>query len=124
MYLLIVILLIVFLGALFFCSYSISSPVYLRSLCRNKKAQGQIALTFDDGADPQITPKVLDLLKQRGAKATFLIIGSKAKAHPEFVQRIVQEGHELGNHRSLHQHTYTVKSPNTSFYEVLHTTHT
>ncbi|TWT17248.1 polysaccharide deacetylase family protein [Luteimonas marina] len=55
-------------------------------------------LTFDDGPDPEHTPPILDLLKAHGATATFFLIGDRIDRHPEVVQRIVDEGHELGNH--------------------------
>jgi len=62
----------------------------------------QIAITFDDGPHPELTPKLLDLLKERGIKATFYVIGKNAAAHPEIVRRMVEEGHEVGNHSYNH----------------------
>ena len=62
-----------------------------------------IALTFDDGPDPTYTPKVLDVLKTHGAKATFFVIGSLAERHPEIIRRIVADGHALGNHSHGHR---------------------
>ncbi|MBL6853853.1 MAG: glycosyltransferase, partial [Alphaproteobacteria bacterium] len=62
----------------------------------------KIALTFDDGPDPEWTPQVLDILKQKGVKATFFVIGANAAAHPELVLRMVEEGHEVGNHTYTH----------------------
>ncbi|QYC37702.1 Poly-beta-1,6-N-acetyl-D-glucosamine synthase [Nonomuraea coxensis DSM 45129] len=61
-----------------------------------------VALTFDDGPDPDWTPRLLDVLKAQGAKATFFGVGSKIAAHPELTRRIVAEGHELGNHTYTH----------------------
>ncbi len=65
-------------------------------------APGKIALTFDDGPDPEWTPQILDILKEKHVHATFFIIGSNAEANPELVQRIVDEGHEVGNHTYTH----------------------
>lgn len=62
----------------------------------------QIALTFDDAPDDTYTPQVLDVLKQEGIKATFFVVGNRIEAHPEIVQRMVQEGHILGNHSYSH----------------------
>lgn len=62
-----------------------------------------IALTFDDGPDPEETPRVLDILKQYGAKATFFAIGSKVRQHPELAKREIEEGHELANHTYNHR---------------------
>ncbi|WP_235854779.1 polysaccharide deacetylase family protein [Nonomuraea aridisoli] len=61
-----------------------------------------VALTFDDGSDPEWTPKVLDVLRRYQAKATFFVVGSKVAQHPELTRRIVAEGHELGNHTYTH----------------------
>jgi cellulose synthase/poly-beta-1,6-N-acetylglucosamine synthase-like glycosyltransferase/peptidoglycan/xylan/chitin deacetylase (PgdA/CDA1 family)/spore germination protein YaaH len=65
-------------------------------------AQNEIALTFDDGPDPQWTPQILDILKAKNVKATFFLIGENAEANPGLVQRILAEGHELGNHTYTH----------------------
>ncbi|MGA0586364.1 glycosyltransferase [Dyella sp. KRB-257] len=63
---------------------------------------GKIALTFDDGPDPDWTPKILDILKARHVPATFFIIGENAEASPRLVQRMVAEGHDVGNHTFTH----------------------
>lgn len=63
---------------------------------------GTVALTFDDGPDPEWTPKILDALKRHDAHATFFVIGSKVNEHPDLVRRIVAEGHELGVHTFTH----------------------
>lgn len=63
---------------------------------------GTFSLTFDDGPDERFTPQVLDLLAERGAVATFFMVGSSAEAHPELVRRIVAEGHGLGSHTWSH----------------------
>lgn len=63
---------------------------------------GQIALTFDDGPDPQWTPQILDILKRENVPATFFIIGQNGQANPGLVKRIVAEGHDIGNHSYTH----------------------
>ncbi|HXM49621.1 MAG TPA: glycosyltransferase [Pyrinomonadaceae bacterium] len=63
---------------------------------------GLIALTFDDGPDPEWTPDILDILKQENVLATFFVIGKNGQAHPELLRRIINEGHELGNHTFTH----------------------
>ena len=63
---------------------------------------GVIALTFDDGPDPAWTPAILDILKQENVLATFFVIGKNGQAHPDLLRRIVNEGHELGNHTFTH----------------------
>ena len=61
-----------------------------------------LAMTFDDGPHPVNTPKLLDMLKQRNIKATFFLIGKSAKTYPQIVRRILEEGHEIGNHTWTH----------------------
>ncbi|HEV8168436.1 MAG TPA: glycosyltransferase [Pyrinomonadaceae bacterium] len=63
---------------------------------------GLLALTFDDGPDPRWTPAILDILKQENVPATFFIIGKNGQAYPDLVSRIVDEGHEIGNHSFTH----------------------
>jgi chitooligosaccharide deacetylase len=60
----------------------------------------RVALTFDDGPDPRYTPQILDVLGEH--RATFCLIGAKARAHPELVRRIVAAGHALANHSMTH----------------------
>jgi cellulose synthase/poly-beta-1,6-N-acetylglucosamine synthase-like glycosyltransferase/peptidoglycan/xylan/chitin deacetylase (PgdA/CDA1 family)/spore germination protein YaaH len=62
----------------------------------------QVALSFDDGPDPKWTPKVLDVLRDKGVKATFLMIGAEAQDNISLMQRVFREGHEVGNHTYTH----------------------
>ena len=62
----------------------------------------QVALSFDDGPDPKWTPKVLDILKQYGVKGTFFMIGEVAEDNVGVMQRVFDEGHEIGNHTFTH----------------------
>jgi peptidoglycan-N-acetylglucosamine deacetylase len=57
-----------------------------------------IAMTFDDGPDAVLTPKLLDILKERHIHVTFFVLGQRVADHPEILQRAVAEGHEIGNH--------------------------
>lgn len=57
-----------------------------------------VALTIDDGPDPQTTPLILVTLERHRARATFFLISDRARRHPELVRRIVEEGHEIANH--------------------------
>ena len=63
---------------------------------------GSIAITFDDGPDPQWTPAILDILKQENVPATFFVMGKNGQANPELLRRMVNEGHEIGNHTFTH----------------------
>src|SRR5205809_913742 len=62
----------------------------------------QVAITFDDGPDPRWTPKILDILKAASVKAAFFLVGVNAERYPNLVRRIVNEGHEIGNHTYYH----------------------
>lgn len=64
--------------------------------------ENKIALTFDDGPDPRFTEEVLDVLNHYNVPATFFLMGSRAIAYPEIVQRINNEGHIIGNHTYFH----------------------
>ena len=71
----------------------------------------QIALTIDDGPDPEVTPRVLDLLDTYGACATFFCIGDLARRHPHCVEAIVARGHAVENHSQRHRHNFSVQGP-------------
>ncbi|WP_207708721.1 polysaccharide deacetylase family protein [Heliobacterium mobile] len=65
---------------------------------KGNETKKQTALTFDDGPDNVYTPRILDILRAKGIKATFFIVGVQARAHPNVLKRIVDEGHAIGNH--------------------------
>jgi cellulose synthase/poly-beta-1,6-N-acetylglucosamine synthase-like glycosyltransferase/peptidoglycan/xylan/chitin deacetylase (PgdA/CDA1 family) len=62
----------------------------------------QVAISFDDGPDPKWTPKILDILKQKNVKGTFMLIGAEAAENIGLMQRLVREGNEVGNHTYTH----------------------
>jgi peptidoglycan/xylan/chitin deacetylase (PgdA/CDA1 family) len=68
----------------------------------------EIALTFDDGPDPEVTPRVLELLDRFQAKASFFCIGEKAAACPELVKEIARRGHSVENHSYHHHHAFAL----------------
>jgi peptidoglycan/xylan/chitin deacetylase (PgdA/CDA1 family) len=88
--------------------YTITPPTWLKLLYGRgflwavNSIEKEIYLTFDDGPQPGITDWVLDLLKQYNAKATFFCIGNNVAQHPELYQRIIAEGHTIGNHTYNH----------------------
>jgi peptidoglycan-N-acetylglucosamine deacetylase len=61
-----------------------------------------IAMTFDDGPSAQLTPRLLDILKERGIKATFFVVGRNVAEYPDIVRRMAEEGHEIANHSWSH----------------------
>jgi peptidoglycan-N-acetylglucosamine deacetylase len=73
-----------------------------RVLCSVRIKEKKIALTFDDGPNPEYTPLLLTRLAEYRVSATFFLIGRNLKRHPEIGRRIVQEGHEVGNHTYNH----------------------
>ena len=74
-------------------------PSFIWQMPSNENA---LYLTFDDGPHPTITPLVLNLLAQYNAKATFFCIGDRVKRYPEIMERIIAEGHSIGNHTQHH----------------------
>ena len=91
-------------------SASVRASWYLRMRCRARRAGRRVALTFDDGPDPQRTPAVLDLLARQGVRATFFVVGARAEAHPELVRRMATEGHVVGNHSYTHSWRFPLRS--------------
>lgn len=71
--------------------------------------RGAIAVTIDDGPDPDVTPQVLDILEQHGAVATFFCIAAQAQRHPELCRDIARRGHAVENHSLQHRHTFALR---------------
>ena len=79
-------------------------------LLRAPAESGRVYLTFDDGPDPQWTPRVLYLLAQHGVRATFFVIGRAARDAPGIVRRIAAAGHDVENHSWSHRHPWTMSA--------------
>jgi peptidoglycan/xylan/chitin deacetylase (PgdA/CDA1 family) len=79
-----------------------SSSTFYPTISHGPRDQPRVALTFDDGPDPQVTPLLLDALAAAQARATFFTIGRYLAEHGEIARRAVGEGHELGNHSWQH----------------------
>jgi peptidoglycan/xylan/chitin deacetylase (PgdA/CDA1 family) len=75
------------------------------TICRTNSAR-KLALTFDDGPNPAITPKLLDLLDRYNARATFFVIGRYVRECPELVKETVARGHSVGNHTETHPNLF------------------
>lgn len=86
--------------------YALIPTIVIRTYGKGitKKVEGEkgIALTFDDGPNPEYTMTLLDLLKKYHIKATFFVMGNKVKKHPEIIKRMHQEGHVIGIHHFHH----------------------
>jgi peptidoglycan-N-acetylglucosamine deacetylase len=82
----------------------------------------EIYLTFDDGPDPEWTPRVLDLLAATRTRASFFVIGLNARHSPALVRRAAAEGHTIGNHTFSHRHPW-IMSADEARREVMNGTH-
>ena len=71
-------------------------------LTKGKPQSGAIFITFDDGPHPEFTPRVLDVLAEAGAQATFFVVGAEAEKYPDIVRRMAAEGHSVGDHTWSH----------------------
>lgn len=79
-------------------------------MSRSTKKGKVVAITFDDGPHPTQTPKVLDILKEYNAKATFFCIGKNIDGHENILERIDKEGHTIGNHSLTHSNLFPLQS--------------
>lgn len=77
---------------------SMATPGMIGTITHVTTHEPVVALTFDDGPDPESTPKLLDILERYKAHATFFMTGEAAQAHPELVRRVAHAGHTIGNH--------------------------
>lgn len=92
----------IWIGINAFGSARISSNYHVKAFCNNPlEKEKKIALTFDDGPS-NYTLEVLELLKKYNAKATFFCIGKNIESHPEILQKVIAEGHLVGNHSYSH----------------------
>lgn len=74
-------------------------------------ARREVAITIDDGPDPEVTPRVLEILARHGARATFFCIGERLSRYPELAREIVLAGHSIENHSQRHLHRFAVLGP-------------
>lgn len=70
-----------------------------------------VAITIDDGPDPAVTPRVLDLLDAHQARATFFVIGQQARRHPALLREIAARGHGIENHSEHHPNDFSLRGP-------------
>lgn len=84
------------------------SQLFGSTICRTNSPR-KLALTFDDGPNPAITPKLLDLLDRYNARATFFVIGKHARDCPELLTETAARGHVIGNHTDAHPNLFWLK---------------
>jgi peptidoglycan/xylan/chitin deacetylase (PgdA/CDA1 family) len=82
-------------------SFDITLGYFINNITHKRTKIKEVALTFDDGPT-EFTPRFLDILKENQVKATFFCIGKQIEKHPEIFQRIINEGHIIGNHTLSH----------------------
>ncbi|MDH5474133.1 MAG: polysaccharide deacetylase family protein [Cyclobacteriaceae bacterium] len=99
-------------------SYFIQWNFFLESSNNGNPNSNEISLTFDDGPHETLTPKVLKLLDEFDAKATFFCIGKKVKYNQVLVNEIINKGHSVGNHSYAHQHNFPILSVNKMIDEI------
>lgn len=104
------ILLVLFLLCLLFLCYGVLPTLIIRifsiKILKRGRMKQAISLTFDDGPHPVYTAELLDLLSKYRARATFFVVGERAQRYPELVQRMINEGHEVGIHHQTHSNSW------------------
>jgi peptidoglycan-N-acetylglucosamine deacetylase len=93
----------VLLGGAAHGAFHRNSPIFGRPITHVARVPRSVALTFDDGPNPETTPLILDALAERGVKATFFVLGRHAERWPDLVRRVASEGHAIGNHGYFHR---------------------
>jgi peptidoglycan-N-acetylglucosamine deacetylase len=94
--------LVVGAGVLLWLVFDPNAAFWAPTRSRAAGDEQAVALTFDDGPDPTFTPRVLEILREKGVPAAFFVVGERVEQHPELVARIDREGHLVGNHSHRH----------------------
>jgi peptidoglycan/xylan/chitin deacetylase (PgdA/CDA1 family) len=89
-----------------------------RSLPHEAAAGGAVAITIDDGPDPDVTPRVLDVLDEHATRATFFCIGENVLRHAALAREIVRRGHAIENHSQRHVHNFSLMGPRAMAIEI------
>ncbi|MFI5157068.1 MAG: polysaccharide deacetylase family protein, partial [Chitinophagales bacterium] len=95
-------LVIAYLGILAYGSYKVSLNFYMPVLCSAKTRDKEIAISFDDGPDAEITPAILTILNRANVHAAFFLIGNRIPDREILVRKLYEEGHLIGNHSFSH----------------------
>ena len=104
-------LLLIYISVLFCGSYFIQWGFFLKSICSGQTKEKCIALSFDDGPAGEKTDRILDLLKENQVQAAFFCIGKNIHGHELQLNRIIQEGHIIGNHSFSHHRFFDFFGP-------------
>lgn len=119
----VLILMIFWILVVLISSFNVQWNFFLSAISKANTSTRKIALSFDDGPHPELTPMVLELLKQYNAKATFFCIGKNIDAHPEILQLIYNQNHTIGNHSFTHSKFIDFNGENDWFEELISTDH-
>ncbi len=92
----------------------------MTSLPAARRDHETVAITIDDGPEPDVTPRVLEILAEHGATATFFCIGEKVERHAELAREIVRRGHSIENHSQRHRHNFSLLGPGAMRAEIAH----
>jgi peptidoglycan-N-acetylglucosamine deacetylase len=91
---------------------------FLKVISKGRTDTKAIAVTFDDGPDPDVTPAVLDLLQKYSVKATFFVTGKNAEKYPDIIGKILEQGHSIGNHSYNHDPLLMLRTKKTLLKEI------
>lgn len=91
-----------------------------RSGAPGSSAPGRVAITVDDGPDPDVTPRVLAHLAEHHARATFFCVGDRVERHADLAREIVNRGHDIENHSQRHRHDFSLMGPGRMAAEISH----
>lgn len=104
------ILLVVSFAVKLYASFTINSQYFITTICKGDSESNAIALTFDDGPIADKTNRILDILRDKNAPATFFCIGNRVDNNPELIKRIDAENHLIGNHSYHHKRTFAIQN--------------
>jgi peptidoglycan/xylan/chitin deacetylase (PgdA/CDA1 family) len=99
-----------YLGFILAGVFSLRLRMFADAVLRGPPGARGVVLTFDDGPDPETTPRVLDVLDAEKVTATFFVIARKAEQHPELVREMVRRGHGIGLHSYAHDRLFALRS--------------
>ena len=100
---------LLFFSVTIFGSVEIKANYFVKSINRGRK-EG-ISLTFDDGPHPELTPRVLDVLDEHGARASFFCVGQLVEKHASLVREMAERGHRIENHTWSHPNAFAFLPP-------------
>jgi peptidoglycan/xylan/chitin deacetylase (PgdA/CDA1 family) len=101
---------IIYVGIVLLGVFVLSARMFVDAVIEGPRGARGVVLTFDDGPDPEWTPRVLKELERKNAVATFFVIGKKAEQHPELVREMVERGHTVGLHSYAHDRLFSLRS--------------